>query len=33
MYDRLLRLKELLDEGHITVEEYAAKKAELLTLL
>ena len=33
VYDRLRRLKELLDEGHITEQEYSAKKAELLKLL
>jgi hypothetical protein len=33
VYERLRRLKGLLDEGHITEEEYATKKEELLKLL
>ncbi len=33
VYERLRRLKALLDESHITREEYEAKKAELLKLL
>lgn len=33
VYERLKRLKELKDEGHITEEEYATKKEELFKLL
>lgn len=33
VYERLKRLKDLRDEGHLTDEEYAAKKEELLKLL
>jgi hypothetical protein len=33
VYERLRRLKELLDEGHLSQEEYDAKKQELLKLL